>query len=65
MQDELVIELHSELSDIARLAGQVEMFGLRNDVPELVIAHVNLRSTNCSPTPCPTALSIRRAIASR
>jgi anti-sigma regulatory factor (Ser/Thr protein kinase) len=42
MQDELVIELHRELSDIARLAGQVETFGVRNDVPELAIAHVNL-----------------------
>jgi anti-sigma regulatory factor (Ser/Thr protein kinase) len=42
MQDELVIELYSELSDIARLAGQVEIFGVRNDVPELAIAHVNL-----------------------
>jgi serine/threonine-protein kinase RsbW len=42
MQDELVIELYSELSDIARLAGQVEMFGVRNDVPKLAIAHVNL-----------------------
>jgi serine/threonine-protein kinase RsbW len=42
MQDELVIGLYSELSDIARLAGQVEMFGVRNDVPKLAIAHVNL-----------------------
>jgi anti-sigma regulatory factor (Ser/Thr protein kinase) len=42
MQDALVIELYSELSDITRLAGQVEMFGVRNDVPELAIAHINL-----------------------
>jgi serine/threonine-protein kinase RsbW len=42
MQDELVIELHSELSEIARLAGQVEAFGARNNVPEAAIGHVNL-----------------------
>jgi anti-sigma regulatory factor (Ser/Thr protein kinase) len=42
MQDELVIELDSELSEIARLAGQVEAFGARHDVPEITIGHVNL-----------------------
>jgi serine/threonine-protein kinase RsbW len=42
MQDELVIELHSELPEIARLAGQVEAFGVRNNVPAIAIGHVNL-----------------------
>jgi anti-sigma regulatory factor (Ser/Thr protein kinase) len=42
MQDELVIELRSELSEIIRLAGQVEAFGVRNNVPEIAIGHVNL-----------------------
>jgi anti-sigma regulatory factor (Ser/Thr protein kinase) len=42
MQDELVIELHSELPEIARLAGQVQAFGVRNNVPAIAIGHVNL-----------------------
>ena len=42
MQDELVIELKSELTEIARLAGQVQAFGIRNNVPETAIGHLNL-----------------------
>lgn len=42
MQDELVIELKSELTEIARLAGQVEAFGVRNHIPAVAIIHVNL-----------------------
>jgi serine/threonine-protein kinase RsbW len=42
MQDELAIELKSELTEIARLAGQVEAFGVRNRIPAAAISHVNL-----------------------
>jgi serine/threonine-protein kinase RsbW len=42
MQDELVIELKCELTEIARLAGQVEAFGVRNNVPQTAIRHLNL-----------------------
>jgi serine/threonine-protein kinase RsbW len=42
MQDELVVELKSELTEIARLAAAVEAFGVRNNVPETAIGHLNL-----------------------
>ena len=42
MQDELVIELKGQLTEIARLAGQVEAFGSRNHVPDTAIGHINL-----------------------
>ena len=42
MQDQLVIELRSDLSEIRRVAEEVEAFGSRNKLPEIVIGHVNL-----------------------
>jgi anti-sigma regulatory factor (Ser/Thr protein kinase) len=42
MQDQLVIELRSDLSEIRRVAEEVEAFGSRNKLPDIVIGHVNL-----------------------
>jgi anti-sigma regulatory factor (Ser/Thr protein kinase) len=42
MQDQLVTELRSDLSEIRRVAEEVEAFGSRNKLPEIVIGHVNL-----------------------
>jgi serine/threonine-protein kinase RsbW len=42
MQDRLIIELQGNLSEIPRLARQIEAFGCRNNLPKTALHHINL-----------------------